>query len=152
MPAKMMSARGAAAVAGEVSVADSPLASIEALTQAAVVAVIGVAIVVSNLLIISSFLNFKGTWLLNTCENTFRIIMSYSCRNLTVTCLGNTWPSSNRLREIKILVPFSFLCSLVLLNRLPSRLDTKSVKLGVNGKQDLKVYSDYVEQGIRSSQ
>lgn len=60
MPAKMMSARGGAAAAAEVSVADSPLASFETLTQAAVIAVMGIAIVVSNLLIIASFLNFKG--------------------------------------------------------------------------------------------
>lgn len=60
MPAKMMGARGGAASAGEVSVADSPLASFETLTQAAIIAVMGVAIVVSNILIIASFLNFKG--------------------------------------------------------------------------------------------
>lgn len=55
MPAKMMSARSGAA-GGD----DSPLASFETLTQAAIIAVIGIAIVVSNILIIASFLNFKG--------------------------------------------------------------------------------------------
>lgn len=60
MPARMMSARGGAAPVGEVSVADSPLATFESLTQAAVIAVMGIAIVVSNLLIIAAFLNFKG--------------------------------------------------------------------------------------------
>lgn len=59
MPARMMSAR-AGAGAAEVSVADGPLATLESLTQAAVIAVMGVAIVVSNLLIIAAFLNFKG--------------------------------------------------------------------------------------------
>ncbi|CAH0703547.1 unnamed protein product [Spodoptera exigua] len=60
MPAKMMSARGGGAAGGDVSVADSPLASFETLTQAAIIAVMGIAIVVSNILIIASFLNFKG--------------------------------------------------------------------------------------------
>lgn len=60
MPTRMMGARGAGA-GSDVSVADSPLATIESLTQAAIIAVMGVAIVVSNLLIIASFLNFKGT-------------------------------------------------------------------------------------------
>ena len=56
MPARVLSGRAGA----EVSVADSPLATFETLTQAAVIAVMGVAIVVSNLLIIAAFLNFKG--------------------------------------------------------------------------------------------
>ncbi|KAJ8737638.1 hypothetical protein PYW08_000233 [Mythimna loreyi] len=60
MPAKMMSARGGAAASGEVSVAEGPLASFETLTQAAIIAVMGIAIVVSNILIIASFLNLKG--------------------------------------------------------------------------------------------
>ncbi|XP_053624360.1 G-protein coupled receptor 52 isoform X1 [Plodia interpunctella] len=60
MPSRMMSARAGAGGAGEVSVADSPLATFESLTQAAVIGVMGVAIVVSNLLIIAAFLNFKG--------------------------------------------------------------------------------------------
>lgn len=60
MPARMLSARSGVGGAGEVSVADSPLATFESLTQAAVIAVMGVAIVVSNILIIASFLNFKG--------------------------------------------------------------------------------------------
>ncbi|KAF9811659.1 hypothetical protein SFRURICE_011022 [Spodoptera frugiperda] len=45
MPAKMMSARGGGAAGGDVSVADSPLASFETLTQAAIIAVMGIAIV-----------------------------------------------------------------------------------------------------------
>lgn len=57
MPARVLSGRAGGA---EVSVADSPLATFESLTQAAVIAVMGVAIVVSNLLIIAAFLNFKG--------------------------------------------------------------------------------------------
>ncbi|CAG9137334.1 hypothetical protein JYU34_000077 [Plutella xylostella] len=60
MPAKMMGGRAAAGLGTDVSVADSPLATFESLTQAAVVAVIGVAIVVSNILIIAAFVNFKG--------------------------------------------------------------------------------------------
>lgn len=55
-----MSARGGGAAGGDVSVADSPLASFETLTQAAIIAVMGIAIVISNILIIASFLNFKG--------------------------------------------------------------------------------------------
>ena len=66
MPAKMMSARGGAAAAGDVSVADSPLASFETLTQAAIIAVMGIAIVVSNILIIASFLNLKGKCMYET--------------------------------------------------------------------------------------
>lgn len=58
----MMSARGGAASALDVSVTDSPLANFESLTQAAIIAVMGIAIVISNLLIIASFLNFKGTY------------------------------------------------------------------------------------------
>lgn len=57
-----MDGRGAGVGTGDVSVADSPLATIESLTQAAVIAVMGVAIVVSNLLIIAAFLNFKGRY------------------------------------------------------------------------------------------
>ncbi|XP_026317195.1 G-protein coupled receptor 52 isoform X1 [Hyposmocoma kahamanoa] len=60
MPASMIAGRGASGLSGEVAVADSPLATFETLTQAAVIAVMGVAIVVSNLLIIAAFLNFKG--------------------------------------------------------------------------------------------
>lgn len=57
MPSRVLNARAGS----EVSVAaDSPLATFESLTQAAVIAVMGVAIVVSNLLIIAAFLNFKG--------------------------------------------------------------------------------------------
>lgn len=44
----------------DVSVEGSPVVTFESLTQAAVIAVMGVAIVVSNLLIIAAFLNFKG--------------------------------------------------------------------------------------------
>ncbi|CAB3250151.1 unnamed protein product [Arctia plantaginis] len=44
----------------DVSVTDSPLANFESLTQASVIAVMGAAIVISNILIIASFLNFKG--------------------------------------------------------------------------------------------
>lgn len=60
MPARMIGGRGAVGVAAEVAVADSPLATVESLTQATIIAVMGVAIVVSNLLIIAAFLNFKG--------------------------------------------------------------------------------------------
>lgn len=56
MPARLLDGRGAAGTAGE--------ATFESLTQAAVIAVMGVAIVVSNLLIIAAFLNFKGKWYL----------------------------------------------------------------------------------------
>lgn len=56
MPARILGSRGG----GVVSVADSPLATFESLTQAAVIACVGVAIVVSNLLIVAAFLNFKG--------------------------------------------------------------------------------------------
>lgn len=59
MPARLGGA-GAGAASADVSVADSPLASLESLTQAAVIAVVGIAIVISNLLIIAAFLNFKG--------------------------------------------------------------------------------------------
>ncbi|KPI99175.1 putative G-protein coupled receptor 52 [Papilio xuthus] len=59
MPARLGGA-GAGSAAADVSVADSPLASLESLTQAAVIAVVGIAIVISNLLIIAAFLNFKG--------------------------------------------------------------------------------------------
>ncbi|XP_013181485.1 PREDICTED: probable G-protein coupled receptor 52 isoform X3 [Papilio xuthus] len=58
MPARLGGA-GAGSAAADVSVADSPLASLESLTQAAVIAVVGIAIVISNLLIIAAFLNFK---------------------------------------------------------------------------------------------
>jgi hypothetical protein len=83
MPAKMMSARGGAGAAGDVSVADSPLATIESLTQAAVIAVMGIAIVISNLLIIAAFLNFKGKTCVCLCtpiERKYRI---------TVRCYDN---------------------------------------------------------------
>lgn len=60
MPARLIGGRGAVGSPGDVSVADSPLATFESLTQAAIIAVMGVAIVISNLLIIASFLNFKG--------------------------------------------------------------------------------------------
>lgn len=59
MPARMTGARGAAGGA-DVSVADSPLLTFETLSQAAFIAVAGVAIVVSNILIIAAFVNFKG--------------------------------------------------------------------------------------------
>lgn len=59
MAGKLASARGTGGGA-DVSVADSPLATFESLTQAAVIAVMGIAIVISNLLIIAAFLNFKG--------------------------------------------------------------------------------------------
>lgn len=58
MPGRMLGARGGGSA--EVAVADSPLATFESLTQAAIIACMGVAIVVSNLLIIAAFLNFKG--------------------------------------------------------------------------------------------
>lgn len=54
MPARMVDVRGVAGSAGE--------PTLESLMQAAVIAVMGVAIVVSNLLIIAAFLNFKGKW------------------------------------------------------------------------------------------
>lgn len=60
MPARMISTRSGPLPGGDVSVADTPLASLESLTQAAVIAVMGVAIVISNILIIAAFVNFKG--------------------------------------------------------------------------------------------
>ncbi|KAJ8704327.1 hypothetical protein PYW08_013051 [Mythimna loreyi] len=60
MPAKIMNARGGAAAAGDMSVAEGPLTSSETLMQAAIITVMGIAIVVSNILIIASFLNLKG--------------------------------------------------------------------------------------------
>ncbi|XP_050678299.1 G-protein coupled receptor 52-like isoform X1 [Leptidea sinapis] len=59
MPARLLSGRAAAAGA-EVSMTDQSFTSLESLTLAVIIAVIGFAIIISNFLIISAFLNFKG--------------------------------------------------------------------------------------------
>ncbi|XP_050684284.1 G-protein coupled receptor 52-like isoform X2 [Leptidea sinapis] len=59
MPARLLSGRAFAAVA-EVSMTDQYFITLESLTQATIIAVVGVAIIISNLLIIAAFLNFKG--------------------------------------------------------------------------------------------
>ncbi|XP_039762576.1 G-protein coupled receptor 52 isoform X2 [Pararge aegeria] len=58
MPARILTARDGGG--SETIVADSPFANFESLTQAAIIGVMGIAIVASNLLIIAAYLNFKG--------------------------------------------------------------------------------------------
>lgn len=57
MPSRVLN-RGV--IISEDSMADHPFATFESLTQAGIITVIGVAIIISNILIIAAFINFRG--------------------------------------------------------------------------------------------